>query len=202
MFSFNHMVLSITYNLTTPRGTVYLWPTFFAWTSAQLMFHLDIPKSDLYLRLTRTVLDDSCCFSMIINSVFFVSKMSWFGQQIMITLPTGFPNLTGPNWTLISRKWPQAVVFPIPVSSIQFSSVAQLCPSLCNPMNSSMPGLPVHHQLPEFTQTHVHQVGDAIQPSHPLMCPSPTAPNPSQHQSLFQWVNSSNEVAKVLEFQL
>ena len=71
-------------------------------------------------------------------------------------------------------------------SSVQFSSVAQSCPTLCNPMNRSMPGLPVHHQLPEFTQTHVHRVGDAIQPSLPLSSPSPPAPNPSQHQSLFQ----------------
>ena len=71
-----------------------------------------------------------------------------------------------------------------------------------NPMNCSTPGLPVHHQLLEFTQTHVHSVGDAIQPSHPLSSPSPPARNPSQHQSLFQWVNSSHEVAKVLEFQL
>ena len=69
---------------------------------------------------------------------------------------------------------------------IQFSSVAQLCPTLCNPMNRSTPGLPVHYQLLEFTQTHVHQVGDAIQPSHLLLSPSPPAPNPSQHQSLFQ----------------
>ena len=69
-------------------------------------------------------------------------------------------------------------------------------------MNHNMPGLPVHHQLPEFTQTHVHRVGDAMQPSHPLLSPSPPAPNPSQHQSLFQWVNSSHEVAKVMEFQL
>ena len=69
-------------------------------------------------------------------------------------------------------------------------------------MNRSTPGLPVHHQLPEFTQTHVHQVSDAIQPSHPLSSPSPPDPNPSQHQGLFQWVNSSHEVAKVLEFQL
>ena len=68
----------------------------------------------------------------------------------------------------------------------QFSSVAQLCLTLCNPMNRSMPGLPVHHQLPEFTQTHVHRVSDAIQPSHPLSSPFPPAPNPSQHQSLFQ----------------
>ena len=83
-----------------------------------------------------------------------------------------------------------------------FISVAQSCPTLCNPMNHSMPGLPVHHQLQEFTQTHVHQVDDAIQPSHPLSSPSPPAPNPSQYQSLFQWVNSSHEVTKVLEFQL
>ena len=67
-----------------------------------------------------------------------------------------------------------------------FSSVAESCPTLCDPMNRSMPGLPVHHQLPEFTQTHVHRVGDAIQPSHPLLSPSPPAPNPSQYQSLFQ----------------
>ena len=65
----------------------------------------------------------------------------------------------------------------------QFSSVTQSCPTLCNPMNCSMPGLPVHHHLPEFTQTHVHRVGDGIQPSHPLLSPSPPAPNPSQHQS-------------------
>ena len=88
------------------------------------------------------------------------------------------------------------------VSKVQFSSVAQLCPTLCGPMNCSMPGLPVHHQLLEFTQTHVHRVGDAIQPSHPLSSPSPPAPHPSQHQSLLQWVSSSHEVAKVLEFQL
>ena len=71
-------------------------------------------------------------------------------------------------------------------SSVQFSSAAQSCPTLCDPMYRSMPGLPVHHQLPEFTQTHVHRVSDAIQPSHPLSSPSPPAPNPSQDQSLFQ----------------
>ena len=86
--------------------------------------------------------------------------------------------------------------------SVQFSSVAQSCPTLCDPMNCSTPRLPVHHRLPKFTQTHVHPVSDAIQLSHPLSSPSPPAPNPSQHQSLFQWVNSSHEVAKVLEFQL
>ena len=90
----------------------------------------------------------------------------------------------------------------IQISLYQFSSVAQSCPTLCNPMNWSTPGLPVHHQLPESTQTHVHWVIDAIQPSYPLLPPSPPAPNPSKHQGLFQWVNSSHEVVKVLEFQL
>ena len=84
----------------------------------------------------------------------------------------------------------------------QFSSVTQSCPTLCNPMNRSTPGLPVHHQIPESTQTNVHQVGDAIQSSHPLLSPSPPAPNPSQHQGLLKWVSSSHQVAKVLEFQL
>ena len=88
------------------------------------------------------------------------------------------------------------------LNSVQFSSVAQSCPTLCDPMNRSMPGLSVHHQLPEFTQTHVHRVGDAIQPSHPLLSPSPPAFNLSQHQGLFQSVGSSHQVAKVLEFQL
>ena len=83
-----------------------------------------------------------------------------------------------------------------------FCSVAQLCPTLCDPMDCSMPGFPVHHQIPEPTQTHVHRVGDAIQPSHPLSSPSPPTFNFSQHQGLFQWVSSLHQVAKVLEFQL
>ena len=104
-----------------------------------------------------------------------------------------------------TQRWPQdrkrSVFISIPMKgnakkcsnyrtialiSVQFSSVAQSCPTLCDPMNRSMPGLPVHHQLPEFTQTHVHRVSDTIQPSHPLSSPSPPAPNPSPHQSLFQ----------------
>ena len=85
------------------------------------------------------------------------------------------------RWVLLSLAPPGK-----PFSSVQFSSVAQSCPTLCNPMNRNTPGLPVHHQLLEFIQAHVHQVGDAIQPSHPLLSPSPPAPNPSQHQSLFQ----------------
>ena len=85
---------------------------------------------------------------------------------------------------------------------LQFSSVAQSCPTLRDPTNRSTPGLPVHHQLPEFTQTHVHWVGDAIQPSHPLSSPSPPALNPSQLQGFSQWVSTLHQVAKVLEFQL
>ena len=87
-------------------------------------------------------------------------------------------------------------------ASVQFSSVAQSCPTVCNPMDCSMPGLHVHHQLLEFTQTHIHWVGDAIQPSHPLSALSPPVLNLSQRQGLFQWVSSSHQVAKVLEFQL
>ena len=84
----------------------------------------------------------------------------------------------------------------------QFSSVTQSCPTLFDPMDCSTPGLLVHHQLPEFTQTHVHRVSDAIQPSHPLSPPSPPALNLSQHQGLFQWVSSSHQVAKGFAFQL
>ena len=85
---------------------------------------------------------------------------------------------------------------------IQFTSVAQPCPALCDPMDCRMPGLPVHHQLLKFTQTHVHWVGDAIQPSHPLLSPSPPTLDLSQHQGLFKWVSSLHQVTKVLEFQL
>ena len=114
-------------------------------------------------------------------------KKKWWGGVKLIT-KIYFGEKDGFYWTYIL--------------SDQIRLVAQSCPTLCDPMNRSTPGLPVHHQLPEFTQTHVHWVSDAIQPSHTLSSPSPPAPNPSQHQSLFQWVNSSHEVAKVLEFQL
>ena len=92
-----------------------------------------------------------------------------------------------------SMEVPQKLKWKLP-----FSSVAQSCPTLCDPMDCSMPGFPVHHQLSEFTQTQVHWVGDAIQPSHPLLTPSPPTFNLSQHQGLFQWVSSLHQVAKVL----
>ena len=90
-------------------------------------------------------------------------------------------NKTGKNNWQFTHSQHQALL-----DSVQFSSVTQSCRTLCDPMNRSTPGLPVHHQLLEFTQTHIHQVSDAIQPSHPLSSPSPPAPNPSQHQGLFQ----------------
>ena len=96
-----------------------------------------------------------------------------------------------PQWGTISCR----------SESVQFSSVAQSCLTLCDPMDGSAPGFPVHHQLPELTQTHAHWVGDAIQPSHPLSSPSPPAFDLSQHQGLFQWVSSLNPVAKAVELQ-
>ena len=100
------------------------------------------------------------------------------------------------NWSEESSK-------VLRISATLYCSVQSLSRVwLCDPMECSTPGLPVHHQLPELTQTHVHWVGDAIQPSHPLSSPSPPALNLSQHQGLFQWVSSLHQVAKVLEFQL
>ena len=99
-------------------------------------------------------------------------------------------------WVELHSRWPFVSDF------CQFSSVSQSCLTLCDPMDCSTPGLPVHHQLPEFIQTHVHWVGDAIQKSPPLSSPSPPAFNLSQHQGLFKWVSTSHQVAKVLEFQL
>ena len=96
------------------------------------------------------------------------------------------PTLAG-GFLTTSTTWEALTVY-----QFQFSSVAQSCPALCDPMDCSTPGLPVHHQLLEFTQTHVHWGGDAMQPSHPLSCPSPPALNLSQHQGLFRWVSSSH----------
>ena len=120
-----------------------------------------------------------------------------FPEETKIEKDTCIPLLTAALFT-IARTWKQPrypstdewikklwYIYTMGYS-VQFSSVSQSCLTLCNPMNCSMPGLPVHHQLLEITQTHVHRVSDAIQPSHPLSSPSPPAPNPSQHQSLFQ----------------
>ena len=133
------------------------------------------------------------CLGFIVN----LSKVKLFNIWTCRKFPWFFCNLfywnKGLDKIIILRsfQWDQSV-----------SSVAQLCPTLCDSMDWSTPGLPVHHQLPEFTQTHVHRVNDAIQPSHPLLSPSPPAFALSQHQGLFKWVSSSHQVAKVLEFQL
>ena len=99
-----------------------------------------------------------------------------------------------------SQRGPRASLSSVQFISVQFSR--SVMSTLCGPMTCSTPGLPIHHQLPEFTKTHVHWVGDAIQPSHPLSSPSPPTFNLSQHQGLFKWVSSSYQVAQVLEFQL
>ena len=107
------------------------------------------------------------------------------------------------NTKLVLKTWCHMhPFFPQVLLDVHFSSVAQSCLTLCDPMNCSTPGLPIYHQFLESTQTHVHWVGDAIQPPHPLSSPSPPALHLSQHQGLFKWVSSSHEVAKVLEFQL
>ena len=146
---------------------------------------------------------DSTCLCHSLWLVGILTHLAFFFLSmfiaILFTIVSNWKKLKDPPST---AEWAEKWYVYIMEHSVQFSSVIQSCPTLCNPMNHSTPGLPVHHQLPEFTQTHVHQVSDAIQPSHPLSSPSPPAPNPSQHQSLLQWVNSLHEVAKVLEFQL
>ena len=111
-----------------------------------------------------------------------------------------FPTQVLNLYLLCLLHW-QSCSLPL-VPPVQFSSVAQSCLTLCDPKDCRMPGFPVHYQHPEFTQTHVHQVGDAIQLSHPLPSPSPPALNLSQHQGLCKWVSSLDQVAKELEFQL
>ena len=134
-----------------------------------MSFELVMPSSHL---ISSSVALFSFCLQSFLPSGFFLMSES---QTPYLSLPLVL--LPG------NHKFR---IFYFEDSSGQFSSVAQSCPTLCDPMNLSTPGLPVHHQLPEFTQTHAHRVGDAIQPSHPLSSPSPPAPNPSQHQGLFQ----------------
>ena len=122
---------------------------------------------------------------------------SWFPSLFSILDISGLNSCS----LMLLHLLPKSYLHPHPHDLIQFSSVAQSCPNLCYPKDCSTPDFPAHHQLPEPTQTHVHRVGDAIQPFHPLLSPSPPS-NLSQHQDLFKWVSSSHQVAKVLEFQL
>ena len=128
----------------------------------------------------------------------------------LLLVPSVFPSIrVFSRESALHIRWPKCCSFSISpyneysgLISFQFSSVAQSCLTLCNPMDGSTPGFAVHHQLPELAQTHVHRVSDAIQPSYPLTSPSPPAFNLFQHQGLFRRVCSSHQVAKVLEFQL
>ena len=132
-----------------------------------------------------------CIFTLLFVRVVWYSWVIW---PVLYWIYVGCFLFSGkPYWT-----WPQISPSRVEVS---VSSVTQSCPTLCDPMDYSTSGLPVHHQLPEFTQTHVHWVGNAIQPSHPMSSPSPTS-SLFQHQGLFQWVSSKHQMAKVLEFQL
>ena len=141
-------------------------------------------------------------FSLFPSSLFFIPSLFFL---LPFFLPFSLPVL---SFLLLSSPFPPPTssIFPsfllLNRQCVQFSSVAQLCPTLCDPMDCSTPGFPVHHQLPGFTQTHVHWVGDAIQPSHPLSSPSPPTFNLSQYQGHFKWVSSLHQVAKVLEIQL
>ena len=181
--AFTYLISKITTLLPLPSSLYYLSSSFIVHNtelhqtgSSPALFHWGTPAlRDYALYITG--------FQYIISQ--------WMNEWIPIT----YTSFISTGNSVINK-------IVIALSSVQFSSVTQSCPTLCNPMNRSTPSLPVHHQLPESTQTHVHRVGDAIQTSHPLLSPSPPAPNPSQHQGLFQWVSSSHEVAKVLEFQL
>ena len=160
----------------------------------------------------------SCPQSLPASGSFPMSQLfAWGGQSTGVSasasvLPVNTQDWSPLGWTgwiSLQSKGLSRVFSNITVQKHQHvsvsqsvSSVSQSCATLCDPMNPSMPGFPIHHQLPEFTQIHAHRVSDAIQPSHPLSSPSPPAPNPSQNQGLFQWVSSLHEVAKVLEFQL
>ena len=136
-------------------------------------------------------------------------KLSWWNRNEKGNCWSSvFISARGWGWRQNERNWAWLGAGRVQLTYreqrlLQFSSVQSLSRvRLCNPMNRSTPGLTVHHQLPEFTQTHVHWVSDAIQPSHPLSSPSPPAFNLSHHQGLFKWVSSLHQVAKVLEFQL
>ena len=128
----------------------------------------------------------------------YLSKSTLF---LILSIFTSTPDIFHFSLILLWFGILSLLISKLQLLNSSFSSVAQSCPTLCNPMDHSTPGLPVHHQLLELTQSHVHRVSDAIQPSHLLLSPS-LALNLSQHQGLFQWVSSSDQVAKVSEFQV
>ena len=141
-----------------PQEDIFTFPNFISEKVLSLFYFIFFPQSATELNTFLSFVD--CPFEFLLYTLFFHAHCPICYQSVCL--------------------------FIIYMLSDQIRSVAQSCPTLCDPMNRSTPGLPVHHQLPDSTQTHVHRVSDATQPSHPLLSPSPPAPNPSQHQSLFQ----------------
>ena len=176
VMSFNHLILCRPLLLLP-----LIFPSIRVFSSGQIVF----PSGDQSIGASASA------------SVLPINIQDWFPLRLtaLISLQSKGLSRVFSNTTVQKHQF-------LGAHSVQFSSVAQSCPTLCNPMDCSMPGLPVHHQLPEFTQTHVHWVGDTIQPSHPLLSPSSPTFNFPQHQGLFQWVSSLHQVVKVLEFQL
>ena len=155
----------------------------FLWNATKYVVYHTIPLLGIYLKQRKAGTSTDIFPPMFISALFIIVRR-W----------------KKPKWSLAEEWITKCGIYL--QWNIQFNSVAQSCPTVCDPMNCSTPGLPIHHQLPESTQTHVHWVSDAIQPSHPLLSHSPPAFNLSQHQGLFKPVSSSYQVAKVLEFQL
>ena len=149
---------------------------------------------------TLCILQNTNRVHHIFQTLLSLGVLSW---HFLLLHPSVSPSTSSPSFLLsvLHRLDCKTSSFAAPIS-FQFSSVTQSCPTVRDPMDCSMPGFPVLHQLLELAQTHVHRVNEAIQPSHPLSSPSPPAFNLSQHQGLFQWVSSSHQVANVLEFQL
>ena len=154
-------------------------------------------------RVTGAMRSTCTCWATPFSSSLTASSYTWNLGSIWVLLsyPEASLAVLFPEWQALLPVFSETMDLG-PQGHSQFSSVAQLCLTFCDPMNCSMPGLPVHHQLPELAQTHVHCVGAAIQPSHPLLSPSHPAFNLPQHQGLFKGTGSSHKVAKVLEFQL
>ena len=170
--------------MVEPWDAKKLGPSITVWKSTEWSVHWIISWAKIWTVLWSTI--------KISENLFVIAT-----GFILIYIPLNIPD--GKDW--LRGKLGLVLTGGAMHSSVQFSLAPQLCLSLWFPMNCSTPGLPVHHQLLQFTKTHVHWVGDAIQPSHSMSSPSPPAPNSSQYQSLFQWVNSSHEVAKVLELK-
>ena len=169
----------------------FIYPCIFWWTFGLCRLFDCYEKSSINIHIQVF----APTFLFVLSGYLWVE---WLGQLVNLCLTFKETTISQSGCAVLH------LISNVPISPtlviVQFSSVAQSCPTLCDPMNHSTPGLPVHHQLPESTQTHVHWVGDAIQPSHPLSSPSPPALNLSQHQGLFQWVSSSRQVAKGLGF--